>query len=34
MELMPVKSLEPLSGAFPDLDVEWIRREHEDGIKK
>ena len=33
IELVPVNSLESLFGAFPDLDVEWIRREHEDEIK-
>jgi hypothetical protein len=33
IELMPVKSLKSLFGAFPDLDVERIRREHEDEIK-
>jgi hypothetical protein len=33
IELVPVKSLESLFGSFPDLDVEWIRREHENEIK-
>ncbi len=33
IELMPANSLESLFGAFPDLDVERIRREHEDEIK-
>lgn len=33
IELVPVKSLESLFGAFPDLDIKRIQREHEDEIK-
>ena len=33
IELVPVKSLESLFGAFPDLDIERIRHEHENEIK-
>ena len=33
IELVPVKSLESLFGAFPDLGIERIRREHEAEIK-
>ncbi len=32
IEFVPVKSLESMFGAFPDLNIERIRHEHEDEI--
>ena len=33
IEFVPIKSLESLFGAFPDINIKRIRREHEDEIK-
>lgn len=33
LELTPVKPLESLFGALPELDIERIRREHEDEVR-
>lgn len=33
IESMPIRPLESLFGALPELDIEQIRREHEDEVK-
>jgi len=33
IELKPIKSLDELFGSLPELDLKWIKREHEEEVR-